>query len=199
MDAATRSAYGYVGNDPLNGSDPSGMIVNVCSSPAAQATRQCRDAGGAGLAKQAEHAASTAYHYATGGCVLGHDPNGSCRGSNAGNDVHFAASAAEVTAIVVVLAAAPELAPAEAALLLGGATLAHGGDAIYEGLTDKDGCSASSRCAANIFEGLLDAGSLGVGLRAPGAWGWGFPTLVQFLQWAQGNAPARPTKSCPES
>jgi RHS repeat-associated protein len=88
-------------------------------------------------------------------CVLGHNPNGSCRGSNVSNDLHVVTTGVAVVGVVagavgVAIAGAPELAAASA-VLIGVATVATGivatvgiGQEIYTCLAHGIGSSACS-------------------------------------------------------
>ena len=99
-------------------------------------------------------------------CPLGHNSNGSCRGRNVGNDLHFASSTLEFVAVVGVVLAAPETAPAFAAALAPTATLSaislHAVDAYLEYRQDG-GCK--NRCRANLVEGAMDGAMIYLGTK----------------------------------
>jgi len=104
-------------------------------------------------------------------CILGHDPNGACRGSNLGNDVHAIGTTATVTGIVagVVIVSvgtggvADEIA-ADAAVV----GLAADGVGAY------DECASapdpwSRQCAAGLGQVALDYATFGFGGGLTGA------------------------------
>lgn len=83
----TREAYGYVGGNPLNGTDPTGMNM---------------------FSDFVSSAASTVVP----DCALGKNPNGSCRGTIVGTDLKVAGVVLGGTALIIGTAglAAPGLA-----------------------------------------------------------------------------------------
>jgi RHS repeat-associated protein len=126
-------------------------------------------------------------------CVLGHDPNGACRGSNLGNDVHAVGTTAAVTGIVagVVIVSVGT----------GGIADEVAADAAVVGLA-ADGVGAynacasapdpwSRQCAVGIGQVALDYGTfgLGSGLGGAAAGYYGVATGLAgygYSQWAQG-------------
>jgi RHS repeat-associated protein len=104
-------------------------------------------------------------------CIAGHDPNGACRGSNLGNDVHAIGTGAAVTGIVagVVIVSVGT----------GGIADEVAADAAVVGLA-ADGVGAysacasapdpwSRQCATGIGQVALDYGSFGLGQGLTGA------------------------------
>jgi RHS repeat-associated protein len=96
-------------------------------------------------------------------CVLGHNPNGSCRGSNVGNDAHAVVIGLGVVALAATVAAAAIPAGATAAVLTGVAAVASGVAAAYGVEQVIDTCvsrgfgssSCSSASLSNDFQTLL--------------------------------------------
>lgn len=159
---AMRAAGSY--NDPLNGTDPMGLW-GIHVGP---------------------------INIGSDGCTFGTNPNGSCRGSNAANDLHAVATGLEVAAAVVVVAVAPEVAPVMASYLVGGAVVLHGASAAVEASEDG-GCK--ERCWTNLAEGGLDLATAGLASQLPARQAWLVPGLFESAQLA---AAAAEDDSCPE-
>lgn len=126
-------------------------------------------------------------------CVIGHDPNGACRGSNLGNDVHAIGTGAAVTGIVagVVIVSvgtggiADEVA-ADAAIV----GLAADGVGAYNACASAPD-PWSRQCAGGIGQVALDYGTfhLGQGLRGAAAGYYGVAMGVGsygYSQWVAG-------------
>ncbi len=127
-------------------------------------------------------------------CIVGHDPNGACRGSNLGNDVHAIGTGAAVTGIVagvVIISVgtggiADEVA-ADAALV----GLAADGVGAYSAC-DSAPNPWSRQCAGGLGKVGLDYASFGLGStltgRAAGVFGVTSGLgAYGYSQWAEGQ------------
>jgi RHS repeat-associated protein len=106
----------------------------------------------------------------TGLCLLGHDPNGRCRGSNPANDLHFVGTTATVTGIVagvVIISVGTGGVADEVAL---GATVVGGVATAGGAAIDCTKKFVSYQCAADAGSVVLTIGAIGIGTKVQDAY-----------------------------